>query len=43
MTFNIFFRIISADEPQTFFTDQDSAISSAISLVTPQLYHRLCV
>ncbi|KAH0645299.1 hypothetical protein KY284_033183 [Solanum tuberosum] len=34
---------MSADNPQTFFTDQDPAISSAISLVMPQTYHRLCV
>ncbi|KAK6784373.1 hypothetical protein RDI58_017828 [Solanum bulbocastanum] len=31
--------IMSADKPQTFFTDQDPAIS----LVMPQTYHHLCV
>lgn len=41
--FNAFFRIMSAEKPQTFITDQDPAISFAVSLVMPQTYHRLCV
>ncbi|XP_047253883.1 protein FAR1-RELATED SEQUENCE 5-like isoform X2 [Capsicum annuum] len=41
--FNAFFRIMSADKPQTIFTDQDPAIAAAISLVMPQTYHRLCI
>ncbi|XP_060200856.1 protein FAR1-RELATED SEQUENCE 5-like [Lycium barbarum] len=41
--FNAFFKIMSADKPQTFFTDQDPAISAAISFVMPKTYHRLCV
>ncbi|XP_009801826.2 protein FAR1-RELATED SEQUENCE 5-like [Nicotiana sylvestris] len=41
--FNAFFRIMSAEKPKTFITDQDPAISFAVSLVMPQTYHRLCV
>ncbi|KAF3674233.1 hypothetical protein FXO37_06490 [Capsicum annuum] len=36
--FNAFFRIMSIDKPQTFMTDQDPAIASAVSSVMPQTY-----
>ncbi|XP_059306539.1 protein FAR1-RELATED SEQUENCE 5-like [Lycium ferocissimum] len=41
--FHAFFRIMSANKPQTFMTDQDPAIAAAVSLVMPHTYHRLCV
>lgn len=34
---------MSADKQQRFITDQDPAISLAVSLVMPQTYHRLCI
>ncbi|XP_075103798.1 protein FAR1-RELATED SEQUENCE 5-like [Nicotiana tabacum] len=30
-------------KPKTIFTDQDATMSKAISLVMPEVYHRLCV
>ncbi|XP_075112302.1 protein FAR1-RELATED SEQUENCE 5-like [Nicotiana tabacum] len=41
--FETFLGAMSEKNPKIIFTDQDAAISKAISLVMPEVYHRLCV
>ncbi|XP_060183432.1 protein FAR1-RELATED SEQUENCE 5-like [Lycium barbarum] len=41
--FETFFKAMFGKKPITIFTDQDAAISKAISLVMPEVHHRLCV
>ncbi|XP_060190807.1 protein FAR1-RELATED SEQUENCE 5-like [Lycium barbarum] len=39
--FETFFKAMSGKKPITIFTDQDAAISKAISLVMPEVHHSL--
>ncbi|XP_059306355.1 protein FAR1-RELATED SEQUENCE 5-like [Lycium ferocissimum] len=41
--FETFFKAMSGKKSKIIFTDQDAAISKAISLVMPEVHHRLCV
>ncbi|XP_060202427.1 protein FAR1-RELATED SEQUENCE 5-like [Lycium barbarum] len=41
--FETFFKMMSGKKSKIIFTDQDAAISKAISLVMPKVHHRLCV
>ncbi|XP_028054601.1 protein FAR1-RELATED SEQUENCE 5-like [Camellia sinensis] len=40
--FRSFLDAMSGKKPKTFFTDQDSAMAKAISLVMPDTFHRIC-
>ncbi|OIT30584.1 protein far1-related sequence 5, partial [Nicotiana attenuata] len=41
--FETFFRAMSRKKPCAIFTDQVPAMSKAISIVMPEVHHRLCV
>lgn len=41
--FRTFLRIMSEKKPDTFITDQDSAIMHAVERVMPDTSHRLCI
>ena len=40
--FETFIEVMSGKKPVTIFTDQDSAMATAISKVMPETYHALC-
>ncbi|WOK92864.1 protein FAR1-RELATED SEQUENCE 5-like [Canna indica] len=41
--FETFLDAMSGKKPRTIFSDQDDAISQAISLIMPETYHRFCI
>ncbi|KAF7839313.1 protein FAR1-RELATED SEQUENCE 5-like isoform X2 [Senna tora] len=40
--FKTFLKAMCEKKPKTIFTDQDTAMTKAISVVLPESYHRLC-
>ena len=41
--FHTFLKCMNGKKPQTMFTDQDRAMSNALSTVMPETYHALCI